>query len=156
MAETIEKKVSGAILQEKQVVTIGGVDYEISPPSAAVWIKASEIASEVPIKTLNEEDIIGEIFRNAGNYPVVCKIVAQMIIGVKNPVKHPGLSIFKQKSELEALTEKLIIAPASDIKKALNVLFAHHEAGFFFGTLTFLNDIRMTQPTKTEATASGQ
>lgn len=149
MANTIEKKVSGAILQEKKVVTIGGVDYEITPPSAAVWIKASEISSEASVKKLNEEDVIGEIFRNVNNYPIVCKIVAQMILGVKNPVKNPLLSVFKQKSDLYKLTEKLVIAPPSDIKNALNVLFAHHEAGFFFGNITFLHDIKMTQPTKT-------
>ena len=156
MAETIEKRVSGAILQEKKVVKIGGVDYEIAPPSAAVWIKASEIVSKVPIKKLNDQDVIGEIFRNAGNYPIVCRIAAQMILGVKNPTKYPFLSVFQQKSELDKLAEKLVLAAPSELKQALNILFIHHEAGFFFGNITFLNDITMTQPTKTEATVSGQ
>lgn len=156
MAETVEQKVSNAILQEKKVVKIGGVDYEIAPPSAAVWIKVSAMASEVPVKKLNEENIIGEIFRNAKHYEVVCRITAQMILGVINPVKNPLLSFAKQKSEVEKLAEKLVFAPPSELKQALNILFAHHEAGFFFATIAFLPDMMMTQPTRTEATASGQ
>lgn len=156
MAETIEQKVSNAILQERKVVKIGGVDYEIAPPSAAVWIKVSAIASEVPVQKLNEEDFIGEIFRNAKHYETVCKIVAQLILGVQNPVKITSLSFRTKISEIDKLSEKLVLAPPSELKQALQILFAHHEAGFFFATITFLSDIMMTHPTKTEATVSGQ
>jgi len=151
---TTEKKVSKVILQEKKVVKIGGVNYEISPPSAAVWIKASEISSEVPVREFDEENILGEIFNNAKDYKAVCRIVAYMILGVDNPNK--GLSILRKKSEVEKLAEKLTLAPPSDVKNALSILFTHHEAGFFFANITFLSEIRMTKQTKTtETIASG-
>lgn len=154
MTKTAEKKVSEVILQEKKVVKIGGVDYEIAPPSAAVWIKASEIASEVPVREFDDDNILGEIFKNAGDYKAICRIVSYMILGVDNPNK--GLSIIRKKSEVEKLADKLAKAPPSDVKNALSVLFAHHEAGFFFASITFLSEIRMTKPTRTETTASGQ
>lgn len=154
MAKTIEQRVSDAILQEKKIVKIGGVDYEIAPPSAAVWVKASAIASKEPVGKLDDKDIIGEIFRNAVHYEVACQILAVMILGVKSPAKR---TIFKEsKDEYKELAAKLILAPPSEVKAAMSELFVHHEAGFFFGTITFLSEIAMTKPTKTEMTASGQ
>lgn len=154
MKKTVENRVSGAILQEKLVVEIGGVTYEVAPPSTAVLIKVSAILAEVPSRKLDEDDVLGEVLRGAKDWSFVGRILAQMIIGAERPKNR--IPLFQEKDSVKKLADKLLLAPPQELSDALKKLFKHHQVSFFFGLIDFLLEVGITTPTKKkETTAPG-
>lgn len=153
MEAAIEKTVSEALLQEKKVVRLGGVDYEVAPPTIATLVKVSELVALLPGQTLDEDKVLAETLRIAKDCTVIAEIVAVMILGVQKPEKRRPF----QKSDLQKLSQKLFhTASPVQLKNAMMTLLGHLEVGDFFGLTAFLLEVGITKKTrKAETTAFG-
>lgn len=83
MKKTIESKVADTILQRADIVSIGGVEYQIHPPSLATLILVSELVADMPDVDKNSENVLAEVLRTAKDMKIVGRIAATLILGAK-------------------------------------------------------------------------
>lgn len=164
--ETIEKKVADAVLQKAKVIEIGGVSYEVAPPSVATLILISDLLSNIPkVELGNEPDVLVWTLKNAKDCEFLGDIIATLILGAKGlseerVVTKEHLFGLIKKNEVvfidhkKNLSSKILqdITPKQLSNLASNLLESM-EIGFFFQVTTFLLDLNLTKATKT--TASG-
>jgi hypothetical protein len=160
--KTVEQKVAETILDKRESVEIGGVTYEVAPPSLGTLILVSELISTLPPirKGIKDNDIITEALSYARNGRVIAEIAATLIIGAKE-IRTPeikssfGRVIKKSGKQLkEELTERLLLeASPEKIGEVIVGTINRSGVGFFLTTSIFLNEANLTKPTKT--TASG-
>ena len=167
MDKTIEKSVAETLLQKSMQVEIGGVTYEVAPPSTATLVLISEFMSGVPnfgvLET--EEDVLKWVLKNARQCGFVGELVATLILGARrinettkvNKKTLFGLLKYGKKVSLKSIISKesLLLHPTV-LSKLIADLLNGLDVGSFFFTITFLNDINLTKPTKTKVIASGQ
>ena len=168
--QTIESKVASAIL-EKPVASIelDGKTYDISPPSIATLILASEIVSGLPaVEPVSKDKIVYWVLRNAKNYRALGDFVAVLILGAKGLSETITRKVVKsrlfglRKVEIE---EKVTIDRKAELSRIIlenvrpSVLFNivirrlnDLEVGDFFGITTSLGEINLLKPTKEVAT----
>ena len=153
MRKTIEQKTSEAILQKPKEVEIGGVTYQVAPPSTATLILVSEIVSQLPRVKLDKSDVLSEVLRIAKDCKVLGEIAATIIVGARQ-IKDKGFSPFK--TEVKKISERLLYdIPPSELSKITISLLAGSEIADFFGLTVSLIEVNMTRET-VETTASGQ
>jgi hypothetical protein len=156
MAKTAEQKTAEAILQKPKDVVIGGVTYEVAPPSTATLILVSELVSQLPDIEINKDsDIISESLRIARHCKGLGEIAATMILGAKELSKH---QLFGNK--LRKLSSLLLTDLTPKKLSSLVVkLLAGMETSDFFGITVSLIEINLTKQTREtvkKTTASGQ
>lgn len=173
MEETIEKKVTDAILQRASVtLEIEGREYPISPASPATIILVSELVATMPAVDSQADNILFEVLRTAKDTAVIGKIAATLILGAKRireqktimaervvPFKRFSfkkmrlVNSFKvekfEVNELEYLAD-LILLNCSNValREVVETRLTNMEIGSFFGLTTSLsaaNQIKRTR-----------
>lgn len=165
MSKTIEKSVAETLLQKNKAVEIGGVAYEVAPPSAATLILVSELLAETPsLDAKTDDEVLRWTLKNARNCKFLGQIIATIVLGArrideKKVVEKKvffGLIKYKTKTTLKDYISKESLFDPIDktVELATELLSGLNVGGFFF-TITFLNEVNLTKQTKTEATVSG-
>jgi hypothetical protein len=170
---TVEQKTSGTILEKPKDVVIGGVTYQVAPPSTATLILVSELVSTLPKLEveLDKNDILSETLRHAKDCNGIGEVVATLIIGAK-VIKNwkPNLKgkiklMISNKSEKSIFYDPLVKSLLEDLSPTAlyhlaEELLDRMETGAFFGLTAFLLEINLTKTTReavtTETIASGQ
>lgn len=169
MKKTVEQKASEAILQKREEVEIGGVIYEVAPPSTATLILVSELVSQLPQIATDKKEILIESLRIARHCSLLGDIVAVLILGAKGlkekrtVVKKRFFGLITETREHEVdlkkdLAKKVLtdLKPSELEKKTLHLLHGMETASFF-GLTASLIEINLMKPTrKAGMTASGQ
>ena len=155
MRKTIEQKTSQSILQKPKEVEIGGVTYQVAPPSTATLILVSELVSQLPKVSLDKEDVFTETLRVAKDCKIIGEIVATIIIGAKQ-IKASGFNPFK--SKVKKLSEQILGMPPSELAAVTISLLTGMEMPDFFGLTVSLIEVNMIKATRetVETTASGR
>ncbi len=153
----IEEKVSKAVLQEKEPITINGKNYEVAPPSIATLMLVNKEIAVLPKEVLDDKQLFQEVFKNIAFGENIAKSLAIMILGAKR-IKSFWRNIFRRKTELEQLTEDILNAEISEILTKYVKIMSSMQVQDFFMLITFLNEITLTKPTKKviKTTASGR
>lgn len=141
---TVEQKTAGAILEKPKEVVIGGVTYQVAPPSTATLILVSELVSTMPRVDISEESVITGTLKIAKDCNPIGEIVATLIIGAKELSK-PFQFKYKVKKLSKVLLMELSPKQLSDM--TLDLLKGM-ETGDFFGLTTFLIEINLTKTTR--------
>lgn len=158
------------ILQKPEEITVGGRTYMAYPPSVATLIMASEAVSGLPKLELDKDNIVSSVLRAAKDCRKIGEIMAILILGAKrireeeknagNALERAIRRFFVRRRQdiVEELAGRLLedMAP-HDLQTLAVQLITRMQTADFFGTITFLQEINMTRPTKViETTASGR
>lgn len=170
MEKTIENKVSDTLLQNSKEIKVGGESYMVAPPSIATLVLVSEQISYMPVlDECKEADVLTWSLKNAKDCKFLTDILATIILGAKRLkgerelVKKYlfGLIKIRKTKQIDfksELSEKLICDHTpSELSQLTSVLLEGMDIGGFFFTISFLQEVNLTKPTKgVETTASGQ
>lgn len=168
----IEKKVADTILQKPYKIEIGGVTYEVAPPSIATLVIVSGLVAKLPQANLNEKNILLETLRVAKDCSLLGDIVATLILGADNleeermiiQKRYWGIVRKEVKVKIDnqrILSDKILkkLTPRQVNNTAIEIL-NRMEVGDFFGLTASLIEVNLTKPTKqvgtAEMIASGQ
>lgn len=152
MKRRIEEKASDTILQRKKSIMVGGVNYEVSPPSIATLIEVSGLVSQLPRVQSEGVNIIEEVIRTAKDCRVIGDILAVLILGpTTNPknTKHRLLGLKNRfQKEYSRLVEKILydLSP-SEVNSLTMELLKLKEIPDFFAITAFLSEINLLTPT---------
>lgn len=169
----IEKKVADTILQKPYKVEVGGVTYEVAPPSIATLIIVSSLIAQLPAIKIDEKNVLLESLKVAKDCKVIGDIVATLILGADNleeemvVVEKRLFGIVRKESKLivdnqRILSDKILkkLTPRQVNNTTIDIL-NRMEVGDFFGLTASLIEVNLTKPTKdqegiAEMIASGQ
>ncbi len=163
----MESKVADTILEKDKVVKIGGVSYNVAPPSIATLILFSKYTAKLPKEMLDSDNAIASLLQNAPMLEAVGGAMASLILGAEKFETHTdnvnAIRLFGGKSWKNAetvgekLAKELNKAPIDDIVKAFFELLEFMNLKSFFQLTTSLIEMNLTKPTKeVGTTASGQ
>lgn len=141
----MEKKTANTILEKPKKVKIGGVEYTVYPPTLAVLIDVSGLISELPKLEIDETAGYQQMLSVIKDYSVLSKILTYFILGKDRHDEKKATKL--ESSILEDLSPKKAY-------ELLVEILEMNETAFFFGIITFLNEVNLTKPTKT--TVSGR
>lgn len=162
---TVEKKVSDAILQTKEDITIGGKTYKIGKPTVATVIMCSELISRMPaVGQVSADKIVFEVLHTAKDMKVLGQICAVLILGAKKVKEiredaqkrtHKRLFSFLRKTdkpnEFDALSEEILDnASSKEMSELISKRLVDLDIGDFFGVTTSLAEANLLRPTKRE------
>ena len=167
MGKTIEQKVADTLLQRAIKIKLGGVEYNVAPPSIATLVLVSEKIAEMPIlDRCDESDVLKWSLKNAKDCEFVGDILATIILGAKGLTGVEKVSckkffgLFTYVKEVEVNYKKELSSTIlrdhtpSELGKLTSLLLESMDIGSFFFTISFLQEVHLTKPTKkTEATA---
>lgn len=169
----IEKKVADTILQKPYKVEVGGVTYEVAPPSIATLIIVSSLIAQLPAIKIDEKNVLLESLKVAKDCKVIGDIVATLILGADNleeemvVIEKRLFGIVRKESKLivdnqRILSDKILkkLTPRQVNNTTIDIL-NRMEVGDFFGLTASLIEVNLTKPTKdqegiAEMIASGQ
>ncbi|TXD47333.1 hypothetical protein [Polaribacter sp. IC073] len=154
----IEQKTASAILQRKEEVEINGTTYKVEPPSTATLILVSEQLANLPSEKLNQDNVIGEVFKNVENGRAIARSFAIMILGAKEIEKTNFIYRFFRIDKLEKLTNEIMHYEISKYVKEYVRIISLMQVQDFFMLITFLKEVNLTKTTKKviKTTAAGQ
>lgn len=159
----MEKKVAETLLEEKKVIVIEGVTYEVNPPSIATLVLASKYIRDLPNEILDEERLVSDLFRLAHQLPAVGYALSAMILGVKEFEKEEVVAWYSFKKQKEKqghiLAKKINNAPIKQVFSNFYKILEAMNLSDFFQLTTFLIELNMTRPTREvekKTTAFGQ
>jgi hypothetical protein len=169
MENTIESKVSKAILQQQEEVIIGDEMYKVSPPSVATLILASEAISQLPIVKLDSENVVYECMYIARDCRVLGDIIAILILGAKRITEAKKVAtkrffgLIRDEKEIiidnkAVLAQKLLenMEPQG-LHELMARLLRVMQLSDFFGLTASLIEINLLRKTREAGTtASGQ
>jgi hypothetical protein len=160
MKETIESKTAKTVLERKQILTIGGIEYEVSQPSTATLIEVSEIVSQLPTIELNPDKVLIETLMIAKECRLLGKIAATLILGAVRLTNSQPSNLSRLKSLIQrkpkshdVQCEELgaIILSTTDPKE-LNTkiiqLLSSMGISDFFGLTTSLLEVNLLRRTR--------
>jgi hypothetical protein len=169
MKDTVESKVSKTILQQQEKIVVGGEIYEVSPPSTATLIFASEAISQLPFVKLDSDNIVYECMYVAKDCRVLGDIIAILMLGAKRLTETKKIvqkRFFGLSSHLVETTvdNKAILAKKlledlepKDLHELMAKLLKSMQLSDFFGLTASLIEINLLRKTReAEMTASGQ
>lgn len=162
----IERAVAETILEKKEIINIGGRDYEVAPPSIATLIMVSELSATFPIvpKDTPADRIVYAVLRYAKGFKKLGELAAILILGAKGLTEEIEVEyklprffgLFKR-----TVKHKKIIDKKAELAKEImenttpSVLFKliigrleQMELGSFFGITTSLSEVNLLTPTK--------
>lgn len=168
---SIEEKAADAILQKPFCVEIGGVTYDVAPPSIATLIEVSRLTTELPGEYINDRNLLQETLRIARDCGAIGDILATLILGAKGLVREETVEkrrlfgLVKDVSTVKVdarkeLAERILkeLTPQEANLMTLEIL-DKMQVGDFFGLTASLIEVNLLAPTKTgkaETIASGQ
>lgn len=144
-----EQMVSDALLSGGVSVTIGSVEYKVSPPTLATWVKVSALASQ--LADVKDGDVtLYDLIALGGEAELYANILATFIAGVKKD----------NEAERKKTAETLFYtATIPELSTALFSVLEGANIGELFMLTTSLKKTAITKPTKevgSETTALGQ
>lgn len=158
--DNIETKVADTILQKPYKVEIGGVTYEVAPPSIATLVIVSSLIAKLPQVNLNEKNVLLETLRVAKDCSVLGDIVAVLILGADNLkeeiviVEKHLFGIIRKKTKAVIDNQYLLskeilnkLTPRQVNNTTIEIL-NRMEVGDFFGLTASLIEVNLTKPTK--------
>lgn len=168
MEQTIEQKVSAAILQKTLAeIEICGISYKIAPPTLGTLIEVSEIVSTLPVvEKVPKNEVVSSVLKNARHFKALGKIASILILGAK-PVTDERIIIEsdnrfptwfrKRKKRIvkvnlqEELAKQIIdnVSPSTLFDVIIKRL-KDMEVGTFFAITTSLSEANILKPTKEE------
>lgn len=156
--QTIETKVSKAILQQNEPLFIGRRMYRVAPPSTATLIMVSEEISKLPKKQLNSEKIVEESLAIAKECRVLGDIVAILVLGARRASNNWFASLLRGFKRQRLARRVLEQYSPKELHALLARLLQGLDVADFFALTTFLLEINLLSPTKVEkeTTAFGQ
>lgn len=174
-SSTTEQRVAQTILQKPIKVKVGAKEYAVAPPSTATLILVSAAVSRLPRLSLDENEVVQCVLRNAKECEAIGEIIATLILGAKRVedtvytkrkcrckiffgLIHYTRNKNVRETAREQLSRELLenLSP-SELQDTLAKILVTMQLGDFFGLTTFLNEINQTRPTKVvEPTALGQ
>lgn len=168
MRSTKERHTAEVILQKKQVIEVGGVEYTVAPPSIATLILVSELVAEMPYVNADSDNVLSETLRVAKDCSLIGDILATLILGA-NKVMNEKLeatrkrrNTFKRrnrdcKGRKELAADLLQYKTPEEIADLTVTLLKGMQVASFFGSIAFLSGINLLKPTReSETTVSGQ
>lgn len=162
---TIEQLTADTILQKgEQTLEVGDKTYQIGKPTVATLIMVSELISQIPEYT-NNDNIVSEVLAKAKDTKVLGKIVATLILGAKRVKEHHKvtkeipqnwlLRRFKPTKvqvigeEVDVLAEEILDnCSPSELSVITSVTLSNLEIGAFFAITTSLMTTNVLKPTK--------
>lgn len=177
--ETIEKKAADTVLETADVITVGGREYRIAPPTAGTLIMVSALVSVLPVVRRNTDNALYEVLAAAKGSEVLGKIAAMLILGAKRVKEHRRITVtatgyykrwswrkFRRVSaERQADTEVYEADYLADCLlndmtvKELNDIIVKRlggsQFGDFFVLTTSLSEVNLLRRTREVETASG-
>lgn len=148
----MEKKVAETLLEEKQLIVIGGETLEMKPPSIATLVLASKYIQQLPNKVLDKKYLIATMIKTAPNLLPLGLALSAMILGFEDFNKLEKRKLLtlrkKQRTQGEILADKI---NKTDIKEVLSTFFKVLERmnlTDFFQLTTFLIELNLTKKTK--------
>ena len=160
--DTVIQSVCDTILQNYQIIKVGGREYKVAPPTVATLIEVSKYIAQVPdIKVTEGGNVLMEVLSSAKDCDYFGDIVAILILGKKNLVtekKYLGGLIRREQNNQKRLASELInTLSAEEMNGLILEIFKLLKVDFFFGISTFLKEVNLLRKTKeTETIASGQ
>jgi hypothetical protein len=154
MGKTIERKTADVILQAKQHITLNGKKYAVAQPTLATLIEVSAMVSELPQVNFRQEELVGDVLREARGFRGLADIAALMMVGVSNHWLRKWLCLYRRKR----LARQLLDIDITELNAAIGTLLRNMHTEDFFVIASFLTNINLTKATRKEATmtASGQ
>lgn len=148
----MEKKVAETLLEEKQLIVIGGETLEMKPPSIATLVLASKYIQQLPNKVLDKKYLIATMIKTAPNLLPLGLALSAMILGFEDFNKLEKRKLLtlrkKQRTQGKILADKI---NKTDIKEVLSTFFNVLERmnlTDFFQLTTFLIELNLTKKTK--------
>ena len=136
-----EQKVAETLLEIPKVITIGGIDYDIAPPTIGTL---AMISAEISKLDGDATDIQGIIKRAQENVDILTRIGAIIILGAKE-VKSKG------QKELILLADRLSTdASVGEIANLITMALDSLDISGFFVLTTSLKGASILKPTKSE------
>lgn len=165
MEKTVQGRVAEEVMQQPETITIGGRIYRVSPPTTGTLVMVSREIATLPKLSLDSENLVYDVLREAKNCEAVGRAVAVLIIGSKklnewtkkHELERRGIfaRLFGKRREnggispLDALSlEILDNASPNELQEAMALLVQRMQLGDFFGLTTFLNAVNHTAPTR--------
>ena len=121
-SKTMQARVADEALERDEAITIGGVTYNVAPPSTATLILVSEAVAELPEMRLDSESLVTDMIREAKNCRPIGKAVATLITGakrIKKDAEMRELAMAIKKEEDEKPLLKRLFQKKDEEKEAL-------------------------------------
>jgi hypothetical protein len=160
MKETIESKTAKTVLERKQILTIGGIEYEVSQPSTATLIEVSEIVSQLPTIELNPDKVLIETLMIAKECRLLGKIAATLILGAVRLTNSQPSNLSRLKSLIQRQPKrrdveceelgKVILSNMNpkELNSLIVKILSSMEISTFFSLTTTLLDVNLLRRTR--------
>lgn len=149
-----ETQVAESILQLNDTIEVGGVTYEVAPPSVATLILVSEAIARLPQLPTTQDKFVESGIAAAAACKPLAEVAAILILGARQwkeargKVKCPRrLSLFARRYET-ALEEQLLELSPEELSSLLGKLLGRMQLASFFGITTFLTEVNLLRPTR--------
>lgn len=163
--ENIEKETAETILEQPLTIKIGNDEYKVERPTIGTLLMLSTVTSELDGVDMpeDEKNPLYSTLQAAKAAPLVAKAAAIMILGAKRIREEESRSRTgiigkkREKTELEALTEKLMYDyTPREIYTAMVTLLGGLQLQDFFALFASLRHQGLARPTReAKATAPG-
>lgn len=165
-----EQRTAATILQKPLEVQAGGKTYQVARPTFGTLIEISRYVKQLPKATgIKKQDVVPYILSIAGESgATIAKIAALLIIGESNITYHTERRVKRQflcfktyekttTSNVDDLAAELTrTASPEEMNRIINEALSFQDIGFFLSTIISLGAANVLEPTRTEATASGE
>ena len=157
----IEVQASKLLNDTPTPIVIGGVTYQIAPPTFANLARISSEIAQLDIGSIDPAQLAEGVLREARHGYQLARIIATAIEETERPTRRQRL--WRKLRELitrTPLTDRIYqTATPSEATQAFAEILQTLQLGDFFAFTTFLGGARITRATKveseTEATAPG-
>lgn len=140
----IERKVADTILESKKKVELGGVIYEVAPPSMNTLYELSAMVSGLPMIDVDKEDVITLVIRHAKDCRILNDIVALLIVGYRGMKKRKLFG----KNPFEQVRERIGNERPRLVEGVLSGILKDSDIESFFRITTFLREVNLLNPTE--------
>lgn len=162
----IENRVADTILERRDTVKIGGVEYEVAPPSIATLILVSELTAQFPIvpKDTPADKMVYAVLHWAKYFKKLGELTAILILGAKGLKQEIEVEyqlprffgLFKKTVKRKKVIDRkeelafeiMNNTTPSELFKLIIGQLEKMELGSFFGITTSLSEVNLLTPTK--------
>lgn len=147
----IEQKVADTILQTDFSVLIGGVNYNVAPPTNATIIRLSELVVNLP--DIETDDPLDEVLKNGRKSKVVGDIIAVLVCGEIAPLRLFNLgsifSHFRRNQRMRKVKRQVLYksSPRATLI-VLRQIIQKMEVGDFFSLIVSLKSANILKKTR--------